>query len=161
MNKKLLVVAGVVGLGAIIAAGFYFSSSKNINKYDKNEAKPFAIEKKELPAGDIPIGIPKNLPIEKGSEILQNYESTTTDGRIQSTRVSTTNVALEKAKNDYREFFISLGWTDIPTNVGDTNTATALLRQQDDVVTIVARNNVATKERTVEITVIQVIDKKN
>jgi hypothetical protein len=155
MNKKLLVVAIIVALGAVVAAGFYYLHKPTSTTNTSNTTKPFAVEKKDLPLTELPKGFPKELPAEKGATILSNYQAVTTDGRVQSTRVLTTKQTLEQVRNVYREFFKANGWAEVSVQTTDANTYTASLRKKDDVVMIVARNNTATKERTVEISLTQ------
>ncbi|HEX3099865.1 MAG TPA: hypothetical protein VHQ41_02740 [Patescibacteria group bacterium] len=146
MNKKLLIAVGVLVIAAAALAAIYFFHIK------KNQPKPFAVETKTLDAAVLPSGFPKNMPIEAGSTVLQNYEATTTDGRKQSTRVATTNKTLTAALKDYSDYFVHLGWTLIPNTDAATNTTSALLRYQDRILVISGSTNDATKQNSVSLT---------
>jgi hypothetical protein len=150
MNKNLLRILVVVGLGALIAAGFYFY---NLKKHPRQQQQQFSVDKKVLAASQLPKGFPSNLPVEAGSTILQNYEATANDGRLQSTRVMTTKKTLAQAVKIYSDFYSKLGWDIVPTTNPDDNTVEALLRKGNDTALIVAKNN--GDQKTVEITLTQ------
>jgi hypothetical protein len=150
MNKKLLGIAILLAIVAAVAVGFYFMKNKGTDSGNKD--KPFSAEKKELEAGELAKGFPENMPIETGSSIIRNYESTASDGRVQSTLVSTTSSTLTQAVKIYVDFFVSQGWVVASNQSPDANNTTALLRRKDDALMIVGRNDVTAKEKTVEIT---------
>ncbi len=152
MNKKIELIAIIVGLGAVVAAGFYFYNQQNLDKVAEIENVPFSVDKKELNTTQVPSGFPADFPVEPGSRIVKNYEATTSDGRLQSTRSLTTNKTLEQAAQSYADYFIDLGWTEVESQNPDSNTSNSLLRRKDNILLIVARNNPATKEKTVEVT---------
>ncbi|QQS22840.1 hypothetical protein IPM19_04415 [bacterium] len=104
----ILVIILIVSLAL---AGFflfkYFSNKKLIEETREEAAK---IQIKEIPKSENPVGMPYNLPIDPGSRILQNYESTSPTGQIQSTRKLSTNTSAEASLVKYSKFFEDLGW---------------------------------------------------
>jgi hypothetical protein len=157
MNKKIVILVGVLILVAAIAAGFYFNKNKKQGQDPRNEEKiPFSMEKKDLAPGELSKAFPVNLPVEAGSQTLQNYESTTSDGRKQATIVITTSKTLTQAVADYVKFFEENDWLVIEGQAEATaDKSTALMKKNDARLMIVSENNVETKQKTVEITLVQ------
>ena len=54
--------------------------------------------------------MPQNLPSIAGSKTLQNYESKTNDGRLQSTREMSIPEEADKVLKVYMDFFESIGF---------------------------------------------------
>lgn len=161
MNKKILVLLILIILVVAVAAGFYFSKNGKFGNNRTNQEKPFTVETNQLGAGQISKDFPVNLAIEPGSQTLQNYESTSSDGRKQSTIVVTTDKALAAAVSDYVKFFESQDWVEIDSAFkSTTNEVTAVMKKLDDRVMIVAQNNTETKQKTVEITLVQAVKSK-
>lgn len=153
MNKKLLITAIIIALAALAVGGAYYFDRSGLSLPGRqNHQKPFAVEKKDLAFTELPQGLPQELPIESGTTTVQNYEATTTDGRVQSTRELTTNLALAAGVKQYADFFVAQGWTEVPVENQTEGTVTALLRKKSDVVLITGRENATTKQKTVEIT---------
>lgn len=144
MNKKVVITLGVI-VAVILLAAFYFFVLKN-----RNNSK-FSIEKQELGMAEIPVGFPRNLPIEAGSQILQNYEASTTDGRIQSTRVVTTKKPLDQAVKVYEDFFVKDGWKKIPDTSATTGVMTAIFRKGDNLLLIKAKTTPELNQSTIEL----------
>ncbi len=153
MNKNLLRILAVVALGAVIAAGLYFYNKRHSNETTQS----FTAQKKDLAVTEIPKGFPANFPMEAGSEVLKNYESTGSDGRFQSTRQVTTKKTLDQAVKIYTDFFGKLGYTLQPTESRNDSVVLAFMRKGDDTLMIVGRTNEATKQKTVEVTLTQAV----
>lgn len=151
MNKRLLAIAIIVGLGALVVAGFYLLNKPNFTQIIENPQKSFAVEKKDLALNEVPGGFPKDLPVEAGSKVSQNYQASTTDGRIQSTRVVTTSDSLVAGVKIYSDFFVNLGWTEIDTESPVAGRVNALFRRKDDTLLVVAYSD-ATKQNKIELT---------
>lgn len=115
-------------------------------------AKEFTVDKKDISAAVVPKGFPEKLVTESGAKILQNYEATASDGRIQSTRVITTSKPLADAVSSYQKFFEDDMWLSVSTTKPDTNTITIVMRKNDSILLIVGKNDASTLERTVELT---------
>lgn len=152
MHKKLWITL-IITVLAVIAAGFYifgqdFGSEKNVNI---NNNKQLKNDKKTLDATIVPSGFPKDLPVEVGSKVLQNYEVTTNDGRILSFREVTTSKDLAITKELFRNFFISKDWTDVSVKNSTNTTSNILMRKGDSVLTISTKTDPTTKENSVAI----------
>lgn len=76
----------------------------------KQETPQFAVNTNPVVQTELPKGFPKDLPTEKDAKVLKNSESTTTDGRVQSSRTVTTSRTLEQATKVYVDFFTKQGW---------------------------------------------------
>lgn len=156
MPTRVSIIALAVIVIAFIVVGTVFLNAKYRNKQTPaSTVQPFTVEKKDLAPNQLPQGFPKDLPVEAGSSVIQNYEATTTDGRKQSTRISTTNKTLIQAVKVYQDFFLSLSWTKISTTNPDVDTVNALFRRKDDVLLITGRTDVSSKDKTVELTLIE------
>lgn len=127
-NKKLLIFAGVllVAASALAALSMYKDNLKDV---DQTKEQEFSVSKTDLVSTIIPSGFPENLPEEDGSKVLQNYEAKTTDGRVQSTRVITTEETSEDIIKIYTDFFTKLGWVIVPSNNDDS--ATLMVKGND------------------------------
>lgn len=154
-----MILLALAILAVILAGVFYFNNkSKPGSSVTENEKKPFAVDKKDLPFGQLPSGFPQDLPVEGGSSVLQNYEATTTDGRKQFTRISTTSKQLPQAVKVYEDYFLGHDWMEIPTSQ-ITGSYSALFRKKDDVLLVTASSGVATstnpKKNILEISLTQ------
>lgn len=134
MNKKTwIIVAGVV---LIIAGGLFLYSTNT----KQPKVVPIEVKTTELAKAEIPAGIPKNLPAEAGSKVLQNYESRTNDGRLQSTRQITSKKSAKDALDIYFAFFEKLGWDgSIGESAGGADSQLiATMKKDQDLLMIVA-----------------------
>lgn len=152
MNKKLLILL-IISLAAAALAVVYFglvSNAPTTNTQD--EVKPFAVDKKDLSAASLPPGFQKDFPVETGSEILQNYQAQTTDGRTQSTRIVSTKRAIPETVSIYKNYFANLGWVQ----VGSTASSSVVqMIKNDDVLQIVGEAQEGVTQKTVQITLTQ------
>lgn len=153
MNKKLLVIAIILTCATVVAAGFLFMSEKNRNTQDDTE-KPFAVEKVTLDS-QIPKGFPSDLAVEQGSSTVESYEATTTDGRLQSTIILTTSKTLAQAVELYVDYFKAKGWIQPIDSTVTQNNITAVLRNKDNALQVVAKTDDA-GTKTVELTLTEV-----
>ena len=155
MSKKSWIL--LIGVILIIVAGLclYFLNSKWNNK------KVLEVQTTQLGKADIPDGLPKNLPVEVGSKVMQNYESTTNDGRKQSTRQITSKKEPKAALDEYIEFYQKLGYIGGYSEAASQADGQQLaqMKKNQDLLTIVATPN-ADKSTTVEFTLIQAIQTK-
>jgi hypothetical protein len=103
MNKKTWII--LVGIVLIIAAGLWLYFLNN-----QYRTRPLQVTTTELTKGQTPVGLPENLPTEVGSKVLQNYESTTNDGRTQSTKQITSSKAPRAALDEYIQFYKDQGY---------------------------------------------------
>lgn len=147
-NDKLLKIAGILIVIAVVVGGFYMYYSNNSSE-QLTKAPEFAVQKNDLVDEKIPSGFPLNLPVERNSTVLQNYEATTNDGRVQSTRIVTTTKTVAEAIEVYSDFFATLGWVEMPAN--GASATTVLMLKGDDTLLISAKENSPT-ERSISLT---------
>lgn len=154
MNKKLLTVVGILVVAAVLLAAFYFMKREK----SKIASKPLEVSTKTLDSTAVPSGFPENLPVEAGSSVLQNYESTSNDGRKQSTRVATTTKSLDQAVKLYSDYFVKLGWSLIPSSQDSQipNVVTALLKNKDNTLIITGRTDATSKQSSVSLTLTEI-----
>jgi len=148
-RKRLLLLIALVAL-AIIIAVILWQQKKDKAPAQTNE-NIGNIQVKAIEPGDVPGGLPENLPIEPGSEVLQNYQATANGDRIQGTRKFTTKKPLASAIKTYTDFFKASAWVVVDEQNGD-GYQTVLLRRNDSTVLVVVREDAAAKKNVVEIT---------
>ncbi len=150
-HKQLLVGALIVLL--ILTGFFWFLWSKNYftTKVDQTTPK-FEVQTKDVNKTQTLKGFPDNLPSESGGKILQNSESTTNDGRTQSTRKFTSALSAQKALVKYASFFENLGWV---RNNTEAIKSPALFSKDNNILMIVATEDPAGKGSILEVSVIQ------
>lgn len=150
-HKQLLVGALIVLL--ILAGFFWFLWSKNyLNNKTTTNTPEFKVETKDVNKTQTLKGFPDNLPSESGGKILQNSESSTNDGRTQSTRKFTSSLSPQKALVKYASFFEDLGWV---RNSTEAIKSPALFSKDNNILMIVANEDSATKGSILEVSVIQ------
>lgn len=161
MNRKLLTLALLIMVVSTAAAGLYlFSKSKAGNNAERQQTvinTQVGIETTQVSSTEIPAGFPDNLPTEARAEVLQNYKTTTTDGRVQSTRVTTTARTLAQAVSTYENFFSNLGWDAVPSQTDDEHTVTQLMKNGDDTLLIVATDLNPENKKTISLTLTQAV----
>lgn len=107
----MAIIVGFFLLVVIAALVFYkFYNSQDDSVVDNKSANNLKQEKTEIDNSVVPKGLPKNLPSEPGTKVLQNYETKTQDGRTQSTHIVTSNEKPRAALEIYLKFFKSLGY---------------------------------------------------
>lgn len=153
MNKRLLILVGILAIATVILAVFYFFTNKKTNSPKQEEKPPVSIN--TLQEDQIPSGFPKDIPIEQGSETKQSYEATSLDGRKQSTFSTTTNKTLSQAVAVYKEFFMNLGWVEVGQSDKTAEMTRTSLRRNNDFLTIEALLNTESDVKTVDITLIE------
>jgi hypothetical protein len=150
MNKNLVKIAVILAVATVAVYGLYLL---RINKpVQQQRVEAFSVEKTDLQSDQLPQGFPENLPEEAGAKITQNYDATTNDGRVQSTRVMTTNKSLAVAVETYSDFFAGLGWKAITGN-SDGSTTILMLKGDDSLLIVGSESN---NERSVTLTLTEV-----
>lgn len=151
MDKKAwAILAGTI---LIVAASiFLYYQEKNA----RNKPKPLEVKTSQLDQSDTPSGFPKDLPIERGSEVLQNYETHTNDGRLQSTKQFTVQKEARAALDFYTDYFKKLGYDGGYSDSSSTEGGQqiALMQNKSGLLMIVATSN-GSKQSTVELTLTQ------
>lgn len=121
------------------------------------ETLVFQTSTDQLSPTDTPLGLPLDLPIEPGTKVLQNYQSTTNDGRMQSTKQITSYKGTKEAIDFYVDFFKKAGWEGGLSQISGETAETQLsaqMRNADGDLIIIARPHVD-KQTSVEFTLIQ------
>jgi hypothetical protein len=162
MKSNRTIVLGIILIVLLIAAGFFwfFIRENNGQTADNNKdrlqpqqaAADFNVETKQLAKTQILRGFPTNLPQEEGGKILQNYESQSSDGRLQSTKKFTSTSTPQAALTKYANFFEDLGWA---RNSKDSIKSPALFSKGQDILMIVSNKESGENNTVVEITMIQ------
>lgn len=161
MQNKSLTAILVIILVIAVAVGLYLAkNNQSISESDleAEQKKAPAIQTTEVVKSEIPEGFPENLPVELNSRVLQNYETTTNDGRVQSTRTVTTGRTLAQATSVYVNFFSGLGWTEVPGQTSDQNTITTLMMDGTDSLLIIASDNNSDKQKTISLTLTKSVE---
>lgn len=150
MNKKTWVI--LVGIILIVAGGLflYYLNTK------QSKQKPVEFTTKQLNKSETPVGFEGNLPVEAGSKVLQNYETRTSDGRLQSTKEVTSAKDPMAALNFYIDFFKESGWIGGYSEGASVDGVQELAQMQKDqnMLMIVARPD-GSNQSKVELTMIQ------
>ncbi len=161
MRTNRTIVLGLIIIVLLVAAGFFWffmkkNDSPSVVKEDRLQAQQaaaeFKVETKQLGKTQILSGFPTNLPQEEGGTILQNYESKSSDGRLQSTKKFTSTLGTQSALTKYVNFFEDLGWN---RSSKDPVKSPALFAKGQDILMIVANKESGEKNTVVEITMIQ------
>lgn len=110
--KKILVgliiivaVASVVTLVATIFINQPTELAKNVNMAGQSDLSKVAVTETELPGK-----LPKNLPLELNSVILQNFTATTANGEYQATRAYESSKSLAENLAIYTKYLNDNGW---------------------------------------------------
>lgn len=151
MNKKLVIIAGILSIALIILAVFYFSANRSANK----NVEDSAITTVPVEEGKIASGFPQDLPIEAGSTTVQNYEAATKDGRKQSTLSTTTSKTLSEAVKVYVDYFTEAGWQMAGTLDEQPDLVRAIFRKDTSLLTIEAKKDIESEENKIDLTLIE------
>lgn len=154
VNKKLLTIIG--GMVLIILGGLFLNY---LQKKQANKPKPLEIQTSQIDKAVIPAGLPQNLPSIAGSKTLQNYESKTNDGRLQSTREMSIPEEADKVLKVYMDFFESIGFKGSvvkPQETSENSQKLAQMKKGSDVLMLVVtpQNKL---QSTIELTLTQTI----
>jgi hypothetical protein len=159
MYKKSLLVILLLVLVALVATGFYFFQFRKDNQFagsNTEQQTQLQVEKTEFVGTQFPAAIPKDLPIEAGSTILENYESKTNDGRIQSTVTLSVSSSLTNTFNTYLRFFKDKHWLEIePLRNVTAEKATTVLQYQAKRLMLEVTNDTNTNQRRVKLVLLE------
>lgn len=138
---------------ALVTVYFYLRKAPDMNNsVTEISSGEFSAEVKKLGSAEILSGFPEDLPMQDGSEVLDNYEATSNDGRIQSTKLFKSPQTTAQALQTYTNFFTGKGWV---RNVGGSLTSPILMRRADDTLMISVSSGIDSSEAIVEITLTQ------
>ncbi|HMQ02167.1 MAG TPA: hypothetical protein PKD79_03840 [Candidatus Doudnabacteria bacterium] len=153
-NAKLLPIL-VILIVLLIAAGlFLFMNKEQTPVLDSSPdvSQELSVQTTQLGAGETPRGIPANLPMQTGNQVLQNYEALANDGRLQSTKIFSTSLSVAQALQIYTSFFEDLNWV---RNTTGTLQSPVLMKNKQDSLMIIVTKESAQEDTIVEISLTQ------
>jgi 16S rRNA C967 or C1407 C5-methylase (RsmB/RsmF family) len=92
-----------------VLAQTYLLSSKDNNKTP--QAQQIKVTKTEKAPTELPDKFPKDIPMETGAKVVQNYNATTEDGRFQATRVFESKKTIDENLKIYEEYLKTSKYT--------------------------------------------------
>lgn len=102
-----------------------------------------------------PIGFPSEIPIEENAEFVQNFNTNTTDGRFQASRVFKTTKTLEENYKIYDDYLKSRNW-DIKSVVDEENYKMIYARRGNIEFQVSMDNNLVYNIKTISISYTEV-----
>ncbi len=150
---KAIVLAVLVILLAVV---WYFSMKKD----EKVEPTPQPVTdteqkvkatKTEVDSTKVPENFPTDIPIEPGAKIVDNFNATAPDGRVQATRSFESAKSAQENFTFYKNLLTQKGYEIVNTANRD-NLQVIFAKKGDGLVNIAILNNQATSMRTVSIT---------
>ncbi len=165
----LIVILILVGLGFFAWTNFKNSAQKVENsktvtkqgapKKDLSVPPAVTVTKKQVETAKLPSGLPSDVPIEAGAKILQNYTATTSDGKIQATRIFETSKSLDDNAKVYTDYLVKNNWK-ITTKTTIERLRSIAAVKGDLYININIGENSVTKVRTVDISILQTVGTK-
>lgn len=115
--KILIVIALSLLLIYVSTQVYFWQKNKSSNQLSLDQIKRTSqVKKTNIDFSKFPEKFPSNVPIEAGSEITQNYNATTPDGRLQATRSFITKKSLVENIDLYTNFLKKDGWKTSVSN---------------------------------------------
>ncbi len=102
----LLVVAAVI---LILIIFIYNRTNKSIEPNQSRLPVPSVLAG-DLAANKLPDNFPKDIPLEKGAKVLQNYQKTSSDGSVQLVREFVTSKTIADNLQTYQDYMDNNGW---------------------------------------------------
>lgn len=150
IDKRRVTLIGLIFLTIIIVGVFSYLNDKKKPEVETQQGTGTKIE--ELNPTSLPANMPLDLPIEPGTEVLENYQATSKDGRIQNTRRFTTKNTPDVAVKIYTNFFTKNAWKVANLKL-EPGSANAILRRNDSSLTINVKRDSRVNSNVVEITI--------
>lgn len=147
-KKTILIILILV---IIIAAVAVMYRSTNEPAPNNETTADQVVTKTELEVGDNPSGLTNSLPIEAGSQIIQNFETNSGDGRMQGTRKFTSFKTFPEIIKTYQDYFVGKSWEVVDEQSGSDFQAVMLKRNRSTVL-VVAKKDPRYSDNMVEIT---------
>lgn len=154
-NKKLRNILSIILVVLIIALSvwvyvFYSNTQEVAQEEPKSEV---AIE--QVSPDKLPEKFPADIPLESGAKIMQNYNATAPDGRVQATRTFESKKTLDENFEIYKTAFSKNDWV-ISNTVEDQSNVKAIFASKDnDSVRgqVIIRENAPTQTRIVDVSI--------
>lgn len=154
-SKHVFIIFIILIVSLLVAGFFLFRWYRNYKaKPATSQTAGFKVDTTDLSKVAQLKGFPKNFPLEAGQKVLQNSESKSNDGRLQSTKKFTSSLSAQRALTAYADFFKKNGWT---SNTTGTIESPAIFSKNQDILMIVTSKDVITSKTVVEITIVQKI----
>src|SRR5574340_549763 len=156
-TKALIAIAVLIIIAAAALLWQNFSKRQPKGKDEQEQQAtltgktPLAMS--QVSNNQLPELLPKNLPVEKGAEVLENYEfSDASTGQRQSTRSYATKKSPEENVEIYKKYLLDNQWSAV--SVADGNNQNILTASKGGgSIIIVVRNNAADSPDTVSVSV--------
>ena len=114
MNKKVLILIVVL---AVIAAGAVIWKAKRvpvkpINPGNQGQSSQPKVEVTAIDPTKLPQGLPSDLPMESGAQVLQNFEAKDpVSGKTQASRAYVSKKTLDEVFASYQSYLQKNGWS--------------------------------------------------
>lgn len=145
-----IIVLCIIVLAFAALIWVYSQTERKQSGLANNAPAPVISEKKNIPTKEVPDKFPKDIPIEEGAKITQNYNATAADGRYQATRAFETSKTLDANYKIYSDYMKNNGWK-IESNVNEATFKTLLGTNGDAKLQVNMNENSVTKVKTVDI----------
>lgn len=152
LKKILMVLAGIVVIA--VAVVVIMKAMKNSENQPEPE-RSLEVSKTSLSADKFPSYLPQNLPLEKDAKILKNEDSTTNDGRKQSTRSYETKKTQADNLRIFTQYMKTNGWA-ISATVDNAEYKMVTGRKGNERLHVQMNTDPETKAYTVTIALTQV-----
>ncbi len=155
MNKRLLVLGGVLIVLIVAVGAYWHSPHKNASMPDNVITKQSQTTgaKKDVDAEQLPKNFPADIPIEEGASVVQNF-NVDDKGYQQATRSFETQVSLDKNLALYKKYLTANGYKITVTIDQPTYKMVSGTKDKDNL-RIEMTDNSVSKQKTVSITFIQ------
>ena len=144
--KKVLVFIIVVAL--IVTAGIVYWT-----QFRGGQDIVVPVDVTNLDENKLPVGIPKDLPMEENAQILQNYEAKEQDSNnLQSTRQYISQKSLQENFDLYKKYLEDNNWVILTATDMDDLKGIMAKNNSGEIMDITFSKNQITDEITVDIT---------
>lgn len=150
---RLWVALGMLALIIVVAVIVYLKYRAS-SQAPANQINPLTqVQQKEVPFNKLPDKFPPELiALEQGAKLLQNYNASKPGAPFQATRVYETKKSLDEAIGVYKKFFNDNEWAI--KKLSNAPQIKAIVAQNHKLlVQVNASENITTKVRTVDVTV--------
>ncbi len=167
-RKVVWVLVAVCALAIFTSALVVYINNQYMEQYASNETVAMAGNKNTQPAppkvtkvtdvasSQSPNLFPKDLPMESGSQIVKNYNTSTAEGRTIGTRVFVTAKTIDENYKIYESYFKQKGWTVTAAPAVKGNTSKTMIATKDNMqAQVTIGDDPVAKAKTVAIIITQ------
>jgi hypothetical protein len=135
---------------AVISLGYKSGTDQGNNNQTGNQQ--VQIDHKEVPAAQLPEKFPSDLPIEANAKVVDNFNSTISNGNFQATRQYESAKSPDENYKTFESFFAKNGWQTLTSsNTGTDKSLT--VEKGDTVIQALFYTNTVSKANIVKISV--------